>query len=138
MSVSHRRWFDGKVSSVVSPSSVGLGGDAFGASSMATRSRHVVGPSDAFDVVVLVIGSVFTMHSFLLLVLALRLLVLLASGAARRPLSLVVPRRLRVGLRLSATRLDHPLDVARSSMSMAVWNPSFSLRLPCCAWSSFG
>jgi hypothetical protein len=90
-----------KVSTVASPSSAGLEGGVFGALSVDTRSAHVVGHSDASDVVVLVTGSVSAVRALLLLVLALRRLglvlrslVLLASGVALRPLTLVAPRRL--------------------------------------------
>jgi hypothetical protein len=90
---SHRLWFGRKVSSVVSPSSVGLEEGAFGASSVAIRSARVVDLTDVSGVIVLVIGSVSTVPAFLPLVLALqtlmllfRALVLLDSGA-----SLVVP-----------------------------------------------
>jgi hypothetical protein len=64
-----------------------------------------VGLSDACVVVVLVIGSDSAMSLVLALltpVLVLRMLVLLFSGAALRPLSLV-PRRPVVGLRSCAT-----------------------------------
>jgi hypothetical protein len=50
--VSHFFCFGMKVSSAASPSSVGPMGDVSGASSVATRSRHAVSPSDASDVVV--------------------------------------------------------------------------------------
>jgi hypothetical protein len=95
----------------VSPSSVGLKGGAFGASSMDTRPASAMGPTDAIAVIVLVTESVSVMLSFLLLVIALRTLglvlqmfILLASRVALCALSLVVPRRLVVGLRLCATR----------------------------------
>jgi hypothetical protein len=58
MAVSQRICFTRKVSSVVSPSSVGLEGGVLGASSVTTRSAHVVGLSDASVVAVLVTGSV--------------------------------------------------------------------------------
>ncbi|KAK1649921.1 hypothetical protein QYE76_067726 [Lolium multiflorum] len=67
--------FGRKASSVVSPSSIGLGGDAFGASSVATRSAHVASPSDSSVVVVLVGGSVSVVHAFPPLVLTLRTLI---------------------------------------------------------------
>jgi hypothetical protein len=74
------------------PSSVGLRVDAFGASSMATRSTHVVSPSDASVVAVLVIGGDSAMHAFMprilalwTLVLVLEMLMPLASGTALRP-----------------------------------------------------
>ena len=96
--VRHRLRFGKKASTIASPSSVGLEGGVFAASSMATRSANVMGPSYASDVVVLVIGSVSAVRALLLLVLALRILglvlqtlVLLASEAALRPLSLVAP-----------------------------------------------
>ena len=54
---------------------------------MATRSVHVVGLSDASDVVVLVIGNASVVRALLLLVLALWTLVLLASRAVLHPLS---------------------------------------------------
>jgi hypothetical protein len=63
--VSQRLCFTRRVSSVVSPSSVGLEGDVSGASSLTTRSAHVVGPSDASVVAVLVIGSVSVVLVFL-------------------------------------------------------------------------
>jgi hypothetical protein len=56
---SHRLCFARKVSSVVLPSSDGAEGDAFGVSVVAIGSAHVVSPLDAFDVVILVIESVF-------------------------------------------------------------------------------
>jgi hypothetical protein len=71
---SHCLCFDKKLSSGVSPSSGGLGGDVFDASSVATRSAHVVSLSDASVVVVLVIGSVSVVRAFRPLVLALRIL----------------------------------------------------------------
>jgi hypothetical protein len=84
-----------------------------------------------------VIGSVSVVRAFRPLVLALQILMLLASGAALRPLSLVVPRRPGVGLRSCATRLcvqrccqDPLLGVVRSSVSAPVWTLSFSQRLP--------
>jgi hypothetical protein len=97
--VSHCLCIRRKVLSVVSPSSIGLEEGAFGASSVATRSGHVVGPTDASTVVVLVIGSISIMHAFLQLVLAFQelALVLLVSGTALCPLSSVVPHRLKVG-----------------------------------------
>ena len=52
----HRLHFGMKVSTVVSPSSVGREEGVFGALSMATRSAHVEGPSDVSDVIGLVIG----------------------------------------------------------------------------------
>jgi hypothetical protein len=124
---------------VVWPSSVGLVGDAFGASSMTIRSAHAVSPSDASVVVALVTGSDSAMHAFLPLVLALRLLVLvlqtrlpLASGAALRLHRLGVPRRPGIVPRLFARRrLQHrrqgPLQgVPRSSMSMPASTLAFS------------
>jgi hypothetical protein len=87
-------------------SSVGLEGDVFGALSVTIRSTHVVSPSNASVFVVLDIGSVSAVRAFLPTVRALRTpvlvrrtLVLLASRAALRLLSLVVPRYLEVGLR---------------------------------------
>jgi hypothetical protein len=74
--VSHHLCFVRKVLSVASPSSVGLDGDAFVAYSVTTKSAHVMSPSDASVVVVLVIGSVSVMHAFPPLVLALWTLVL--------------------------------------------------------------
>jgi hypothetical protein len=141
---SRRLWFRRKVSSVVLPSSVGLGEDAFAASSVVIRLTHVVSPSDASAVVVLVIGSVFVVHAFLLpvlalrtLVLVLRTLVLLASGVTLRPLNLVAPSCLGVGQRSCATHCcvqrchrDPLHGVARSSVATLVWTLSFSLRLP--------
>src|SRR4051812_44691598 len=76
LATSRRLCFKRKFLSIVSPSSVGLEGDAFGASSLATRSAHVVSPSGAFVIVALVIGSDSAMHAFLPLVIALRTLVL--------------------------------------------------------------
>jgi hypothetical protein len=142
--VSHRICIRRKVSSGASPSSVGLEEGAFGASSVATRLGHVVGPLDAFAAIVLAIGSISAMRAFLQHVLALwtlmlilRMLVLLVSGATLCPFSLVVPRCLGVGLTSCATHLclmwcrqDPLLGDARSSMSMAVWTLSFSPRLP--------
>jgi hypothetical protein len=92
---SHHLCFRTKASSLGSPSSVGLVGDAFGALSTGTRSAHAVGFSDASVVVVLAIESDFAVHAFppivlLTLVIALRTHVLLASRAALRPLSLGV------------------------------------------------
>jgi hypothetical protein len=143
LTVGHRLCFGRKVSSVVSPSSVGLEGGDFGASSVATKSAHVMGPLDASDVAVLVIGSDSAVHALLLPVLAprtvvlvLRMLVLLASGATLHSLSLVVPRCLGVGQRSFATRRcmqqrrQDPLQgVARSSVATPVWTLSFSLKL---------
>jgi hypothetical protein len=137
---SHRLCLGRKVLSVVSPSSVWLEGGAFGASSMDTRSAYAVGPTDAFAVAVLVTERVSVVHSFLLLVLALRTLglvlltfVLLASRFTLCTLSLVVPWRPGVGLRLCATRRcvqlrrqDSLLGDARISMSTPVWTLSFS------------
>jgi hypothetical protein len=62
---SQRLCFERKVSSVVSPSSVGLEGGVSGASSVTTRSTHVVGPLDASDVAVLVTGNVSVVLVFL-------------------------------------------------------------------------
>ena len=59
-----------------------------------------VGHTDASDVVLLVIVSVFVVRDPPLLVRALRMLVLLVSRAVHLPLSLVVPRRLTVWLGL--------------------------------------
>jgi hypothetical protein len=113
---------------------------------VATRSAHVMGPLDASDVVVLVIGSDSAVHALLLpivalaprtVVLILRMLVRLASGATLRSLSLVVPRCLGVGQRSFATRrcmqqcCQDPLQgLARSLVATPVWTLSFSLRLP--------
>jgi hypothetical protein len=72
---------------------------------VATRSAHVVGLSDAPVNVILVTGSDFVVPLVLALwtpVLVLRMLLVLASGATLRPLSLV-PRRAVVGLRSCAT-----------------------------------
>jgi hypothetical protein len=144
LAASHRLCFERKVLSVVWPSSIGLEGDAFGASSVTIRSTHAAVPSNASVVTILVIGSIFVVHGFLPLVLALqtlvlvlRMLLLLASGAALRSLSLVVPCCLGVGLRSSATHQcmqrchQYPLlGVARSSVSTLVWTLSFSHKLP--------
>ncbi|KAK1617757.1 hypothetical protein QYE76_023274 [Lolium multiflorum] len=99
---SHRLCLGRKASSVVSLSRVRLVEDAFGASSMATKSAHVVSLPYASVVVVLVTASVFAMHPFPSLVLTLRMLILvlwmhtpLASRAALRPHSLVVPQHFR-------------------------------------------
>jgi hypothetical protein len=133
--IHHRLCFGRKVSGVVSPSSVGLEGVVFSASSVATRSAHVVGPSDASVVIVLATRSDYVVCALLLLVLALRtlvlvlrMLVLLVSGATLRPLSLVVPCCLGVGLRSCAThryvqscRQGPLLGVARSSTPVLVW-----------------
>ena len=80
----------GKVSSVASPSSVGLEEGAFVASSVATKSVHAVIHSDAFAVVALVIGRGSVVLALRLLAIALRSLALLASEAAPRPSSLVL------------------------------------------------
>jgi hypothetical protein len=143
VTVGHQLRIGRKVSSVVSLSSVGLEEGAFGASSVATRSGHAVGPTDASVAVVLVIGSVSAVRAFLQLILALRMLVLvrrilalLVSRAALCLLSLVVPRHLGVGLTSCATRLclqrchkDPLLGAARSPMSTAIWTLSYSPRL---------
>jgi hypothetical protein len=141
---SHHLCFIRNVLNVVLPSSVGLEGDAFGGLSMATKSAHVVSHSDASTAIVLVIRSISLVRSFLLLVLTLRThmltlwtLVLFASGAALRPLSLPAPRYLKVGKRSCATRhcvqrchRDPFPSVARSSISMAVLTLSFIPRCP--------
>jgi hypothetical protein len=141
---SHRLCLRRNLSTVVSPSSVGLGGDAFGASSVIITSTHAASPSNASAAVVLVIGSVSVERAFLspalalqTLVLVLWTIVLLASGATLRPLSLVVIRYLGVGQRSCASRRcvqrcrQDPLQgVARSSVATPVWTLSFSLRLP--------
>jgi hypothetical protein len=104
MAMSHRLCIRRKVSSVVSPSSVGLEEGAFSASSVATRLGHVVGPIDTSAAVVLVIGSVSVVRAFLELVLALQKLMLilwtlglLVSGTALCLPGPVAPRRLGVG-----------------------------------------
>jgi hypothetical protein len=100
---------------------------------VATRSTHAASPSDASGVAVQVIGSVSAVRTFLLLVLARRTLVLLVSGVALRPLSLVVPRCPGVGLRSCVTRRcvhlrrqGSLLGVARSSIPMPIWTLLFS------------
>ena len=72
-----------KISTVALPSSFGLVGHVFTASSVDTRSAHVVGHSDASDVVVLVSGSVSVLHAPTLRLrgLILQTLVLLTLGA---------------------------------------------------------
>ena len=82
----------GKVSSVASPSSVGIVVDAFVASSVAIKLALAVSFSDVFVAVALVIGRgsvVLAPRLFVivlrLLVLALRSLVLLTSEATLRP-----------------------------------------------------
>jgi hypothetical protein len=70
LAASHRLCFDRKASSIVSPSSIGLRGDAFGASSVATGPTLSVSPLDASDVVNPVTRSVSVVHAFLQLVLA--------------------------------------------------------------------
>jgi hypothetical protein len=78
-------------------------------------SAHAVSPSYASGVVALVTGSDSIVRAFLPLILALRLLVLilqtrlpLASGAALRLHSLVVPWHPEIGLRSFARhRLQH-------------------------------
>ena len=80
----------GKVSSVASPSSVGLEEGAFVASSVATKSVHAVSHSDAFAVVALVIGRGSVVLALRSLAVALRSHVLLVSEAAPRPSSLVL------------------------------------------------
>jgi hypothetical protein len=141
---SHRLRFAMKASSIVSPSSDGLVGDALGASSVTTRSAHAVSLSDASVIVVLVIESDSAMHAFPPLVLALRTLMLvlrmhvpLANRASLRLHSLVVPRRPGLGLRSCAARRrlqyrrQDPLQgVARSSMSTPVSTLAFSASLP--------
>jgi hypothetical protein len=134
---SHRLCFRRKGSIIVLPSSVGLEGGASAALSVATRSAHVVSPSSAFVVVILVIGSVFVGFFLQTSVLALRTLVLLVSGGPLRMLSLGVPRRPGVGLRLWAThrcvqmcRQDSLPGIARSLASTPVWTLSFCLGLP--------
>jgi hypothetical protein len=89
---------------VVSPLSVGLKEGVFVASSVAIKSARVGSHSDAFDVVALAIVRGFVVLVLRLLTVplppvALRLLALLASGVPLHLLSLVVPRRLGVGLR---------------------------------------
>jgi hypothetical protein len=130
LATSHRRLcFGRKASSIVSVSSVGLVGDAFGASSVTTRSTHAVRPPGASGVVVRSCRAFFSARfptsrpALRTLVLVHRMHVLLASGAALRSLSLVVHRRPRVGLSSCATcrRLQHrcegpPQGVARSSI----------------------
>jgi hypothetical protein len=54
-----------KVLSVVSLSSIGLEEGAFDASTVATRSGRAMGPTDASVAVVLVIGSVSAVRTFL-------------------------------------------------------------------------
>jgi hypothetical protein len=78
---SHLLGFRRKVSSIVSPLSVGLEKGAFIALSVDTMSAHAVGPSDASVVAVLVIGSVSTMP----LVLALRTLLLVLDTSPTYP-----------------------------------------------------
>jgi hypothetical protein len=118
-------------------------GDAFGVSSVTTRLAHAVRPSCASVVVNLVIGSDSAVRAFQPLVLALRTLVLvirthmlLARGATLRPLSLVIPQSLGVGLRSCAARprLQHHRQchlqgVVRSSMSTPIWTRAFSASL---------
>jgi hypothetical protein len=97
---SHLLYFIRKLSSVVSPSSIGLEGGAFASSSVATRSAHVVDPLDASVVIVLVIGSDFAMPLVLVLrtlILVLRMLLLLASGVVHCLFGLVIPHCLEVG-----------------------------------------
>jgi hypothetical protein len=71
LATKHRLCCERKVASLVWLSSVGIAGDVFGASSVATRSAHDVSSSDVFDVAVLVIGSISAVRLFLPLVLAL-------------------------------------------------------------------
>jgi hypothetical protein len=105
LATSHHFCFERKAPSVVSSSSVGLVGDAFGASSVTTRSTHAMTSLDASDGVILVIGSDFSVCAFQLLVLwtlvlALRTHMLLAREVTLRSLSLRVPRCPGVWLRL--------------------------------------
>jgi hypothetical protein len=140
---SQRLCFERKVSSVVLLSSVGLEGGVSGGSSVTTRPARVVGGHlDASIVVVLGTESISAVLVFLpplvkrwSVVFVLWSLLLLASGAALRQLSFVVPRCLRVGLRSWASRLrrccqDPLLRVASKSRSTPLWTLSFSPRLP--------
>ena len=133
----------GKVTSVALPSSVALKEGAFVASSMATKSVHAVIHSDAFAVVALVIGRGSVVLALRSLAVALRSHVLLVSGAAPRPSSLVL-RWPGVGLRLWATRRcvcrcrqGPNMGVARIPVSTHLWYLLWSHNLPCCARSSF-
>jgi hypothetical protein len=137
---SHHLCFERKVSNVVSPSSLGsremllVPRACHQVSTCCEPLMHpMLSPGQ---------GSVFVVRAFMSLVLAhrtlvlvLRMLVLLASGAALRPPCLVVPCHPRAGLRLCAIcvqrcRQDPLLGFVRSSVSMPVWTLSYSLRLP--------